>query len=181
VAILRPQGGSGANQNQRQRMRLSGPDQHHQLPACWQCGHLKSVTAVVVPSLAGSSLYFGITNALYLDTVGFGKQKATNNIKSLSIPAFTNLNPSVYMRGPMALPFVSRSGRLLIADAETTVPNFVQANVDFSGGRLDALVGNLTLGRGESTTTDTGFAQGKTDIHGGTLDALIKQWLATQH
>jgi hypothetical protein len=119
----------------------------------------------------GSSLYLGITNALYLDTVRIGKQKATNTIVAFN-PAFTNSNPVAYMRGTNGAPF--RFPILTIGDADTeaTIPNFVQASVDFSGGKLDALVSNVILGRGENGTADTGFALGILTFTAGTLDAV---------
>ncbi|MBW8863957.1 MAG: hypothetical protein JF609_03355 [Verrucomicrobia bacterium] len=119
----------------------------------------------------GSSLYLGITNGLYLDTVRFGKNKATNTIITFN-PAFTNLNPSVYMRGTNGANFRFPTWTIGDADNEATLPNFVQANVDFTSGRLDALAGNVTLGRGETTTGDTGFALGKLTFTAGILDAL---------
>ncbi|HEV2691274.1 MAG TPA: hypothetical protein VG347_00100, partial [Verrucomicrobiae bacterium] len=117
-------------------------------------------------------LYLGITNALYLDAVRFGKQKATNNIIAFN-PAFTNsTTPVAYMRGTNGAAFRFQFWTIGDADNETTVPNSVQANVDFSGGKLDALTGTLIVGRGEVNTADTGYAQGTLTFTAGTLDAL---------
>lgn len=127
-------------------------------------------------TLLGSSLYWGITNAFFFDTGRFGKQKATNNIIAFN-PAFTNgLTPTVYIRGTNATP-TSRVTTWTIGDADTeaTFPVFVQANADFSGGRLDALIGTLIVGRGATTASDTGFAQGTLTWTAGTLDVTSLQ------
>ena len=118
----------------------------------------------------GSTLYLGITNAIYVDTVRFGKQKATNNLICFN-PAFTNIaTPAAFIRdtnGP-----TSRVATWTIGDAdtETTVPNYVQANVDFSGGKVDALITTMILGRGETAAGDTGYALGTLTLTAGTLD-----------
>jgi hypothetical protein len=124
--------------------------------------------------LAGSTLNLGITNGLFVDTMRIGKQKATNNLVRFN-PAFTALSPSAYIRGTNGP--TSRLTTLTIgdADAETTVPNYVQANVDFSSGKLDALVGTLILGRGETAATDSGFALGTLTTPAGTLDVSSLQ------
>ncbi|HSY17852.1 MAG TPA: hypothetical protein VK815_05930 [Candidatus Acidoferrales bacterium] len=123
----------------------------------------------------GSSLYLGITNAFYVDTIRFGKNKATNNLVAFN-PAFTNsTTPVAYIRGTNSIPSPSsRATHWSIGDAdnEITVPNYVQANVDFSGGKLDALVNYMVLGRGEVSATDSGFAQGTLTFTAGTLDVL---------
>ena len=119
----------------------------------------------------GSTLYLGITNALYADTVRFGKQKATNNLICFN-PAFTNsFTPAVVWRGGTNGP-ASRVYTMTIGDAdtETTVPNYVQANVDYSGGKVDAMVSTLIIGRGETAAGDTGYAQGTLSLTAGTLD-----------
>ena len=121
--------------------------------------------------LPGSSLYFGKTNAVFADTVRFGKQKATNNIVQFN-PVFTSgFTPSLYMRGGTNGP-TSRVFYWSIADAdtETTVPNFVQANVDLSGGTIDAQITCMAIGRGETSASDSGSAQGTLTFSAGTLN-----------
>ena len=126
-------------------------------------------------TLPGSSLYLGITNVIYVDTVRFGKQKATNNTVSFN-PAFTSITtPVAFIRGTNSIPSTTSrvtTWTIADADAEATVPNYVQANVDFSGGKLDALVSNMTLGRGETSASDSGYAQGTLTMTAGTLDVL---------
>ena len=121
-------------------------------------------------TLAGSALYLGITNAFFVDTVRFGKQKATNNLICFN-PVFTNgPTPAALIRGTNGV--ATRVGTWTIGDADTepTVPVFVSANVDLSGGKLDALVNTMVVGRGAITATDTGFAQGSLTLTAGTLD-----------
>lgn len=120
-------------------------------------------------TLAGSSLYFGITNALYVDTMRFGKNRATNNLIRFN-PAFASANPVVYMRGTNGGATRLNTWTIGDADNEATVPVFVSANVDFSSGRLDAMVGTLVLARGATTAGDSGYAQGTLSLTAGTLD-----------
>jgi hypothetical protein len=124
-------------------------------------------------TLPGSSLYLGKTNSLYLDTVRFGKQKATNNIVAFN-PAFVASNPSIYLRGTNgSINSASRVSFLTIADAdaEPSVPDFSQAVVDFSGGSVNALVGNFALARGSTNVNDTGYAKGTFTFTAGTFNA----------
>jgi hypothetical protein len=119
--------------------------------------------------LPGSTLNLGISNALFVDNIRIGKQKATNNLVRFN-PIFTSSNPSVYIRdtnGP-----TTRVTAFAIGDAntETTIPNFVQGFVDFSGGKVDALVNTLVLGQGETATGDSGYAQGTLTFTAGTLN-----------
>lgn len=120
----------------------------------------------------GSTLNLGITNALFVDTMRFGKQKATNNLVRFN-PAFTNITtPAAFIRGTNGL--TSRVTIMTIGDCdtETTVPNYAQATVDFSGGKVDALLTGLTLGRGETSASDSGYAQGTLTLTAGTLNVI---------
>ncbi len=122
-------------------------------------------------NLPGSTLNLGITNAFYMDTMFVGNRRATNNLIRFN-PAFTGITtPVAYIRGSNALG-TSRVTSWNIADAstETFTPVNVQANVDFSGGKLDALVNTMIVGRGATTAADTGSAQGTLTLTAGTLD-----------
>ncbi|HEY1663701.1 MAG TPA: hypothetical protein VGI03_14885 [Verrucomicrobiae bacterium] len=120
-------------------------------------------------TLPGSALYFGITNSIYADSIRFGKQKATNNLICFN-PAFTSITtPAIYIRdtnGPATYVSLWSIGD---ADTEATVPDYAQANVDFSGGKVDAQVNALILGRGETAATDSGYQQGTLTFSGGTM------------
>ena len=125
--------------------------------------------------LPGSTLNFGITNAFYADTIRFGKNKATNNLIRFN-PAFTNLTtPTFFLRGTNGGSTRTTTWTIADADTEATVPVFVSANVDLSGGKLNALVNTVIIGRGATTATDTGFAQGTLSITAGTLDVNTLQ------
>jgi hypothetical protein len=120
----------------------------------------------------GSTLYLGITNSLFVDTVRFGKQKATNNLICFN-PAFTNnAVPAALIRGTNGL--TSRVTVFTIADADTepTAPNYVQANVNFSGGKLDAMVSGMLVGRDTTNVIDTGYALGTLTWTAGTLNVI---------
>ncbi|MDR3460459.1 MAG: hypothetical protein P4N60_23770 [Verrucomicrobiae bacterium] len=123
-------------------------------------------------TLMGSGLYLGITNSLYVDTVRIGKNSATNNVVRFN-PVFTNsTTPAVLIRGTNGLN--SRVSNFTIgdADSEPRVLNYVQANVDFNGGKVDALLTTLALGRGEAFALDAGAAQGTLNYSAGTIDAI---------
>ncbi len=127
-------------------------------------------------TLPGSALYLGITNALFIDTARIGKQKATNNLIAFN-PTFTNgLTPVTYLRGTNATP----GNRLNLwtvgdADTDTVVPIKSQGATDFSGGRLDALIGQMIIGRNSTSASDTGFAQGAFIFTAGALDVTNLQ------
>ena len=125
--------------------------------------------------LPGSTLNLGITNSFYVDTARFGKQKATNNLIRF-YPAFTNLTAcAALVRGTNGPNSRVTTWTIGDADAETTVPNFVQANMDFSGGRLDAMVNTMILARGETAAADTGTSVGTLTLNSGTLDVFTLQ------
>jgi hypothetical protein len=127
-------------------------------------------------NLPGSTLNLGITNSFYMDTMFVGNRRATNNLMRFN-PAFTNITvPAAYIRGSNGLA-ASRVTSWNVGDAstETFVPVNVQANIDFSGGKLDALVGTMVVGRGATVATDTGFAQGTVSMTAGTLDVTSLQ------
>jgi hypothetical protein len=120
-------------------------------------------------TLSGSALYFGITNSLYTDSIRLGKQKSTNNLICFN-PSFTNITtPSILIRdtnGPASYVSVWSIGD---ADTETTIPDYSQANVDFTGGKVDALINGMSLGRGETSASDSGYQQGSLTFSGGTM------------
>jgi hypothetical protein len=127
-------------------------------------------------TLPGSALYLGITNAFFVDTARFGKQKATNNLVAFN-PAFTSgLTPVFYFRGTNAHT-TDRVTTWTIGDADTenTVPVFSQAVMDFTGGKLDALASTLVLARGSTNPADSGFAIGTLTFGAGTLDVTSLQ------
>lgn len=165
------QGGSGANQTNVSGFALLARTNIISCIRPANAGTFEVGDSSGGPStLPGSALYLGITNSLYSDNFRFGKQKATNNLICFN-PAFTSITtPAVLIRdtnGP-----ASRVTYWSIADAdtETTVPDFVQATCDFSGGKVDALVNGMVLARGETSTSDSGFAQGTLTFTAGTID-----------
>jgi hypothetical protein len=122
-------------------------------------------------NLPGSTLNLGITNAFFVDTMFVGNRRATNNLMRFN-PAFTSITaPAAYFRGSNGLAN-SRVTSWNIADTSTEgfTPANAQANVDFSGGKLDALVGTMIVARGGTNSNDTGAAQGTLTFTGGTLD-----------
>jgi hypothetical protein len=89
-------------------------------------------------------------------------------------PVFTNsATPAAYIRGTNGLTSRLTTWTIGDADSEPRNANHVQANVDFSGGKVDALVGTMIIGRGEAFAGDTGYAQGTLSLTAGTLDVSI--------
>ena len=120
-------------------------------------------------TLPGNTLNLGLTNALYFDSMNVGSKKATNALVRFN-PAFTNLNPAVYIRdtnGPSSRVSLWTIGNV---NGETTVPVFNSGTVDLSGGTVDALVGTMTIGAGSTLASDTGYALGALTFSGGTLN-----------
>ena len=121
-------------------------------------------------TLPGSTLNLGITNAFFVDTARIGKQKATNNLVRFN-PAFTSANPIAFFRGTNGL--ASRVTTWTIGDVDTesaNLPAYASGTVDFSGGKLDALVNTMIVGRSGTAASDSGFAQGTLTTTAGTLD-----------
>jgi hypothetical protein len=120
-------------------------------------------------TLPGSSLYMGITNTIFVDTMRIGKQKATNNLMTFN-PSFLGNNPGVYIRGTNGVNSRASVWTIGDADTDTVVPINVDATCDFSGGRLDALVKNMIVGEGCTSGSDTARALGILSFTSGTLD-----------
>lgn len=120
----------------------------------------------------GSSLYLGITNAIFADTMRIGKQKATNNLFAFN-PAFASMNPVAYIRGTNGSP-TGRVTTFTIGDADTEVfyPINVDATVDFSGGAVNALISTMIMGEGCTSANDTGHATGILNLAAGAMDVL---------
>jgi hypothetical protein len=120
-------------------------------------------------TLPGSSLYMGITNTIFVDTMRIGKQKATNNIMTFN-PSFLGNSPGVFIRGTNGVASRASVWTIGDADTDTVTPINVDATCDFSGGKLDALVKTMVVGEGCTSVSDTGKALGILTFTGGTLD-----------
>ncbi len=127
-------------------------------------------------NLPGSTLNLGIANSFYFDSMLVGNRRATNNLLRFN-PAFTSITtPSFYLRGSNALA-TSRVTSWNIGDAsiEPVVPVNVQALVDLSGGKVDAMVGTMFIARGATNAGDSGSAQGTLTFTAGTFDVTNLQ------
>ena len=103
-----------------------------------------------------SVLYLGVTNAIFANSIAFGRAKGTNGSMFFN-PAFVGQNPSAFFRGQDG---ASRVSTWIVSDllaasgtADVTQPN---ATNDFSGGSVNALVDSLVLGK--TTLTASGVA-----------------------
>jgi autotransporter-associated beta strand protein len=124
-------------------------------------------------SSAGTgTLYFGQSNALFVDGIVMGVSHSLNNLMAFN-PVVTNDNPKLVLRGITGPS--SRVTQWSLGDATINLNNGAQGNghiADFSGGTLDALVGNLNVGQGSQGNTalaNTSFS-GMFNMGAGTLD-----------
>ena len=119
-----------------------------------------------------SLLFLGQTNAIYVDSMGFGRDKASSSSAAWMgfNPAFSN--PSAYIRGNTG--DSSRVKWWAIGDMSANASS-AQVSVgtnDFSNGTVDALVDVLSLGRDCSPNhTATANNIGTLTFSAGTIDA----------
>lgn len=118
-----------------------------------------------------SFIYLGQTNAFYVDSLGFGRSKASaGSAATMSFnPAFAN--PSAFFRG-----VGGNSSRVTwwaiadMADNASSAQLAIGTN-DFSLGTVDALVETMSLGRDCSPQhTSSGFNVGVLTFTAGTID-----------
>ena len=119
-----------------------------------------------------SLLFLGQTNALYVDSMGFGRDKASASSAAWMgfNPAFSN--PSAYIRGNTG--DSSRVKWWAIGDmsANASSAQVAVGTNDFSNGTVDALVDVLSLGRDCSPNhTATANNIGVLTFNAGTIDA----------
>jgi hypothetical protein len=109
-------------------------------------------------SPSGSAMYLGVTNAIFADYVVTGRGNQTNNLMAFN-PAFFTNNPVAYFRGFNG---TNRVGLWTIGDNSASgnlnVPS--SGTNDFTGGRLDAQVDTMFVGRGAFTNQGTATAPG---------------------
>ncbi|MGC3956841.1 MAG: pectinesterase family protein [Verrucomicrobiota bacterium] len=121
-----------------------------------------------------SLLYLGITNTILVDSMGFGRDKASAGSAAWMgfNPAFTNLGPVAYIRG--ASGGSSRVTWWSLGDMNANASS-AQVSVgtnDFSNGSVDAMVDVLSLGRDCSPNhTATANNIGVLTFNSGTIDA----------
>lgn len=121
-----------------------------------------------------SFLYLGITNTILVDSMGFGRDKASAGSAAWMgfNPAFTSLSPAVYIRGVSG--GSSRVTWWSLGDMNANASS-AQVSVgtnDFSGGTIDAMVDVLSLGRDCSPNhTATANNIGTLTFNAGTIDA----------
>ncbi len=109
-----------------------------------------------------SFLYLGLSNAFFVDSMGFGKSKASANSAAVMMfnPVFIGQSPVAYFRG--ADGDQSRITWWAIgdmADAGSSAQFAVGTN-DFTGGYVDALVDVMSLGR-DCLASQTGTGSGR--------------------
>jgi len=118
----------------------------------------------------GSQLFLGIDNSINVNQIVCGRGNQTNNLIAFN-PAFFGSSPSVTFRGSDG---VSRVGQWSIGDnsAGSIVGVPSSGTNDFTGGKVDALVDRLLVGRGRNgNTVNTGI--GVLTFDAGTIDVNV--------
>lgn len=121
-----------------------------------------------------SFLYLGLTNTILVDSMAFGRDKASANSAAWMgfNPAFTNLGPVAYIRGVSG--GASRVTWWSLGDMNANASS-AQVSVgtnDFSNGSVDAMVDVLSLGRDCSPNhSATANIIGTLTFNAGTIDA----------
>jgi hypothetical protein len=121
-------------------------------------------------SSIGSAMYLGVTNAIFSDYVVVGRANQTNNLMAFN-PGVLGNNPGAYFRSfdgvdPVSVWAVgdnSSSGAITSPSSGTN---------DFTGGRLDALVQTMVVGRGAQNNQNNaaGSGVGTFTFNKGTLN-----------
>jgi hypothetical protein len=96
-------------------------------------------------------LYLGQTNAVFAQSITIGREKATGSLAFSS--RFTN--STAWFRGPDGVSPVSL-WNIGDASAQSSSSSSTTGTNDFSLGRVDALVGTMSVGVGQTTTGANG-------------------------
>jgi hypothetical protein len=117
----------------------------------------------------GSTLYLGITNAIFGDYFVTGRGNQTNNLMAFN-PAFIINNPVAYFR---SIDGVSRVTYWMIGDnSPGAIITPSSGTNDFTGGKVDALVDSMFVGRGADNNQSGAAAPGigTLTFNNGTID-----------
>ncbi len=129
---------------------------------------------------SASTLYLGLNNSFFIDSLGVGKSKSTSGHALMAFnPVFTNSSPVVTLRGTNGSS--SRVTFFSIGDNVTggSTSSGAFGTVDFSSGTVDALIDQMFMGidklaNTSSTTSNTAiftFAAGTVNVNGLTMGA----------
>ena len=133
--------------------------------------------ALVLGSANGTSagtgtVYLGQTNQLFVDGITLGAGPAIGDVMTFN-PTVTNSHPGIFIRGITGSS--SRVTQWSLGDSTVNLNNHAQGSGhinDFSGGVLNALVGNLNVGQGSqgNTALGVGLFTGLFNMGAGNLD-----------
>ncbi|HLX71430.1 MAG TPA: autotransporter-associated beta strand repeat-containing protein, partial [Verrucomicrobiae bacterium] len=112
-----------------------------------------------------SALYLGQTNAIMADAVGTGREKSGAAMAFNPNLITANTQPTAYFRGANSPAVTTWS----IGDQVANSGSGENANGtnDFTGGRVDALVNTLFVGRASSSATSSGTSSGTLTFDNG--------------
>ncbi len=110
-------------------------------------------------------LYLGQTNGIFADAVGTGRQKTVASMLFNPAIVTDNLHPSAYFRGASTNPVSVWS----IGDGVVNSGSGENASGtnDFTGGRVDALVTSMFVGRASGATAGSGTTTGTLTFDNG--------------
>jgi len=118
----------------------------------------------------GNYLELGISNNIAADTIVVGNERSGGNL--IFNAAFTNLNASLYLRG-----YTNSTSRVSVfnigddSSATATIGSPATGIVDFTGGKIDAMVDSMSIGNGQAIGgTGAGTATGTLTMNIGNLN-----------
>jgi len=116
----------------------------------------------------GSAIYLGITNAIFGDYFVTGRGNQTNNLLAFN-PGFLSSNPVAYFR---SIDGIDRVGVWTIGDnsAAGSINSPSSGTNDFTGGKVDALVDLMFVGRGAQNNSSTSPGVGTLTFNNGTIN-----------
>jgi autotransporter-associated beta strand protein len=114
-------------------------------------------------------LYLGIMNTLNVNTITIGGDKQGSGALLAFNPVFTNLSPTLVLRGTNGTSSRVASWKVGDNSNQTTTGSGCAGTVDLSNGLIDTMVDNLIIGEGESgASSGTGNGTGTFTFNSGT-------------
>jgi len=114
----------------------------------------------------GSSLYLGLTNAIFADNISVARQLASGGI--FFNPAVTNAGPVAYFRGASA----SAVGTWTIGDGVVNTLTVAGSGTnDFTGGSVNAMVNTLNVAKSSPASSHASAIKGTLTFGAGTINA----------
>lgn len=169
VGASQPSNASGSHQNTSSTVRLA--EENTITAGALRVGSVipnSQISIGVVPS----NLYLGIENTLNVDVIHVGRSYASRASGHIAFDASVlDDSPEVIIRGLDGVSAVSEM-KIGVNDSAGTSNPFA-GSVDFSGGRVDALITNLTIANANASGTGVvSSLSGSLTMDEGTITAM---------